>query len=393
MHQSSDKALIVTFSEIALKKGNRRFFERELKTNIVRSLKDFHIQSVKTDFGRFVIDVSNDIVLDSIIERLKRVIGIANISISYRGSNDLDELSEQIYHRVNNIDFESFRIETRRTDKQYPFNSMQVSAHVGRRVHEGLHKRVDLNNPELTIYIQIFNKKVYYHYETISGIRGLPVGSVGKVVSLLSSGIDSPVSSFRMMTRGCRVSFIHCHSFPFTDKSSYHNATRLAEHLVKYENTASLYLVPVADIQQAVMEIIPSKLRLIIFRRMMLRLAETVARKEKAKAVITGESLGQVASQTLENMTAISEAIQLPILRPLIGMDKEEIIELAKAIGTFPISIEPYEDSCTYMTARHPETRAKLDEVLSAEDKIENWQDLLYETIHQTEIKKLRFPR
>jgi thiamine biosynthesis protein ThiI len=251
---------------------------------------------------------------------------------------------------------------------------------------------VDLTDPELTCTIEIFNQKVFFHFNRFEGPRGLPVGSSGKVVSLLSSGIDSPVASYRMMTRGCKVVFVHFHSFPFTDKSSYHNAITLANQLTKYQNKTRLYLVPLAKIQQVIIEKAPARLRLLLYRRMMFRIGERIAKKERAKALVTGESLGQVASQTLENITVVSEVVTTPILRPLIGTDKETIIGQAKSICKFQTSIEPYDDCCSFLVPKNPETKAKLPEINSEENKIENWQELIREAIKEAELKKMEFP-
>jgi thiamine biosynthesis protein ThiI len=392
-NQSIDKIFVmIHYSEIGLKKGNRAFFEYRLRDNIQKALKDCSETNVKMDFGRFVLQLPQDAPLDQIIIRLKNIIGIAHFSIAHHGDLDINILKEQVFEKLQKVQFDSFKIATRRVDKQYPYTSVQVNQIVGERIFTGLNKAVDLNNPELTCNIEIFNKKIFFYFDRNEGIRGLPIGSSGKVVSLLSSGIDSPVASFQMMTRGCRVIFVHFHSFPFTDKSSYHNAIKLANHLTRYQYTSRIYLVPLVKVQEVIIMQAPAKLRLILYRRMMFRIAEMIARKEQAKALITGESLGQVASQTLENIVAISEVVSLPILRPLIGVDKEWIVEQAKEIETFATSTEPYDDCCSYLVPKNPETHAKLDEVHAAENNIENWQELIRDAMKETESKKMEFP-
>jgi thiamine biosynthesis protein ThiI len=392
-NQSDENIFImIHYGEIGLKKGNRGFFESRLRDNIQKALKDCSETVVKMDFGRFVLQLLPDAPLDQIIGRLKNIIGIAHFSIAHHGDLDINILKEQVFKKLQNVKFNSFKIATRRADKQYPYASVQVNQIVGEKIFTGLNKTVDLNNPELTCNIEIFNKKIFFYFDRNEGIRGLPVGSSGKVVSLLSSGIDSPVASFRMMTRGCRVIFVHFHSFPFTDKSSYHNAIRLANQLTKYQYTSRIYLVPLVKVQEAIIMQAPTKLRLILYRRMMFRIAEMIARKEQAKALVTGESLGQVASQTLENIAAISEVVTKPVLRPLIGVDKEWIIEQAKQIETFATSTEPYDDCCSYLVPKNPETHAKLDEVRAAENNIENWQELIKEAVKEAELKKMEFP-
>lgn len=384
--------IIIHYSEIALKKGNRGYFESRLRDNIKKALRDFPAKDIKMDFGRFVMNLSADAPIDQIINRLKNVIGIAHFSLAYQGNENIDLLKEQIFEKLKNYPFDSFKIATKRADKQFQLTSVQVNQIVGERIHTGLKKPVNLDNPELTCNIEIFNKQIFFYFERIEGLRGLPVGSSGRVVSLLSSGIDSPVASYRMMTRGCRVIFVHFHSFPFTDKSSYHNSIKLASELTKFQYKTRLYLVPLVKIQEAIILHAPAKLRLLLYRRMMFRIAEIVARKEKAKALITGESVGQVASQTLENIMAVSEVVSLPVLRPLIGMDKEWIIEQAKELETFATSIEPYDDCCSYLVPKNPETHAKLDEIRAAESKIENWQEMIREAVKEAELKKMEFP-
>lgn len=392
-NQSDDNIFVmIHYSEIGLKKGNRGFFESRLRDNIQRALKDCSETNVTMDFGRFVLRLPPDAPLDQIISRLKNIIGIAHFSIAHHGDLDLNILKEQVFEKLQNVPFNSFKIAARRADKQYPYTSVQVNQIVGERIFIGMKKAVDLTNPDLTCHIEIFNKKIFFYFDRNKGIRGLPIGSSGRVVSLLSSGIDSPVASFRMMTRGCRVIFVHFHSFPFTDKSSYHNAIKLAKLLTKYQYTSRIYLVPLVKIQEAIIMQAPAKLRLILYRRMMFRIAEMIARKERAKALVTGESLGQVASQTVENIAAISGVVALPILRPLIGVDKEWIIEQAKEIETFTTSTEPYDDCCSYLVPKNPETHARLDEVHAAENNIENWQELIREAVKEAEIKKMEFP-
>ena len=392
MHSENSIFIIIHYSEIGLKKGNRGFFESRLRDNIQKALQGYSDQKVKMDFGRFVLQLPGDALVDQIIERIKNVIGIAHFSVAHQGNLDIHVLKEQVYEKLKNAPFKSFKIATRRVDKQYPFTSVQVNQIVGERIFTGLNKAVDLQNPELTCNIEIFNKQIFFHFDRNEGIRGLPVGSSGRVVSLLSSGIDSPVASFRMMTRGCRIIFIHFHSFPFTDKSSYHNAIKLANQLTKYQYTSRIYLVPLVKVQEAIIMHAPAKLRLILYRRAMFQIAEIIAKKEKARALVTGESVGQVASQTLENIAAISEVVSIPILRPLIGVDKEWIVEQAKAIETFATSTEPYDDCCSYLVPKNPETHAKLEEVHAAENNIENWQDLIRDAVKDAEIKKFAFP-
>jgi tRNA uracil 4-sulfurtransferase len=327
-----------------------------------------------------------------VLDRLKRVIGIASVRIAFRGDADPEVLKNQVLERVKDLRFDSFRVDARRADKSFPFTSMQVNEIIGGYIHDALHRRVDLTHADLVISIEIFNQRVYFSVQSMPGERGLPLGSTGKVVSLLSSGIDSPVASFMMMKRGCHVTFVHFHSYPFTEKSSIYNAVELSRRLTIYQNRSKLYLAPLADIQRAIIMSAPAKLRVVMYRRMMFRLAEKIAAKEHCRGLVTGESLGQVASQTLDNIAAISQAVSLPVLRPLIGMDKDEIIRFARRIGTYETSTEPYDDCCSYLVPPKPETHARLAEVLDVEQKMGDWQGLLHEALAKTELERFAFP-
>ncbi|MBC8184262.1 tRNA 4-thiouridine(8) synthase ThiI [candidate division KSB1 bacterium] len=392
MENQTRNVIVIHYSEIALKKGNRKYFEQKLSLNILKAISDLPKGNLKIDYGRFILYLREQSPVEKIVERLKSVMGIAYFCIAYAGDTNVENLKEEIYDKIKEINFNTFCIQTRRADKSFPVTSLQVNQIVGARIHTGLKKPVKIKNPDLMCNVEIYNNQVFYYFERIEGRRGLPSGISGRVVSLLSSGIDSPVSSYRMIKRGCRVFFVHFHSFPLTNKASYHNAIKLAKKLTIHQYSTKIYLVPLIKVQEAIILNAPVKLRLILYRRMMLRIAEKIAKREKAKALITGESLGQVASQTLENMVAISNAVAMPILRPLVGLDKDEIIEQAKKIDTFDISIEPYDDCCSYLVPENPETKANLVEVQKAEKNIENWEDLIWESIRESEIVKIKFP-
>lgn len=392
MTTPTEKYIIIHYSEIGLKKGNRGFFEHVLRRNIQKMLNDLPIGSIIIDYGRFLLNLKEDSPLDIIMARLKQTFGIAHFSIAYQGDPEVDVLKKQIVEKIEQTSFNTFAIETRRIDKEYPLKSRKVNEIVGEYVRTTLNKTVNLSQPELRCNIQIYNKKVIFYFERLEGLRGLPVGSSGKVVCLLSSGIDSPVAAYQMMSRGCKVIFVHFHSFPFTDKRSYYNAISLVQTLTKFQNRSLLYLVPLAKIQEIIISVAPAKYRLLLYRRMMFRLAEGVAKKEKAKALVTGESLGQVASQTLENLAATSQIVEMPVLRPLIGIDKETIIKHAQTIGTFEISIEPYADCCSFLVPQNVATRAKIEELIEIEQKLGDFNDLLFKTFKECESKILEFP-
>ncbi|OQX96692.1 tRNA 4-thiouridine(8) synthase ThiI [candidate division KSB1 bacterium 4572_119] len=387
-----EKVILIHYSEIALKKGNRKYFEQKLNQNILKATNGLPKGNLKIDYGRFVLSLVKDSPVEKIVERLKKIMGIAYFSVAFSGSKDIEVLREQVFEKVQNLEFENFCIQTRRTDKSFPLTSLQVNQAVGEKIHLGLKKPVKIKNPDLKCNIEIYNNQVFFYLKRHEGQRGLPVGSSGRVVSLLSSGIDSPVSSYKMIKRGCRVIFVHFHSFPMTNKSSYHNTVKLAQKLTQYQYNSKIYMVPLIKIQEEIILRAPIKFRIILYRRMMYRIAESIALNEKAKALITGESVGQVASQTLENIAAISEVVSLPILRPLIGYDKEEIINEAKKINTFKTSIEPYDDCCSYLVPENPETKAKPHEVHNAEEKLESWEELIKQAIKESEVLKISFP-
>jgi thiamine biosynthesis protein ThiI len=258
-------------------------------------------------------------------------------------------------------------VTARRAYKTFPLTSPQLNEILGTFVLERFPARVDLKNPELTLFVDILPKEAFIYLEKVRGPGGLPVGVAGRVIALLSGGIDSPVAAYRMMRRGCQVSFVHFHGAPFLDRRTQEKTREIVKLLTRYQYTSRLYLVPFGEVQQEVVVNTPAPYRVLLYRRLMARIAEHLASLEGAKALVTGESLGQVASQTLENLTVIEEAVKLPLLRPLIGMDKEEITEQAKEIGTYEISIQPDQDCCTLFVPRHPATRATMDDIGRAE--------------------------
>jgi thiamine biosynthesis protein ThiI len=306
-------------------------------------------------------------------------------------ARDIDELRARILESLNGARFESFRIETQRGDKTFPLNSPEINRQLGAAVKEQSGARVDLSNPELTVTVEILPHDAFFGFEKISGAGGLPVGASGRLVALISGGIDSPVAAYRMMKRGCRLIFVHFHSAPYLDKTSQEKVRQLITLLTRHQFLSRLYLVPFGEIQRQIVTAVNRPLRVVLYRRMMLRIAEAIARKEKAKALVTGESLGQVASQTLENISVIQQAATLPILRPLVGMDKQEIIDQARRMGTFDISSIPDQDCCQLFVPKHPATKARFDEVEEAESRLEILELLRY-GIDQASEEEFTFP-
>jgi len=363
-------SILIRYHEIALKKGNRRYFTELLKRNILAAVKDFGPKEIRSLPARILVTFKNHPASADLIERISAVFGVANFSLVERVDRDLEALRRQILTALNGHSFESFRIETQRGDKSFPLGSPEINRQLGAAVKEKSNARVDLEHPEFTVIVEILPNNAFFGFNKIAGAGGLPVGSSGRVVALISGGIDSPVAAYRLMQRGCRMIFVHFHSVPYQDRTSQEKVRRLVQRLTRHQSTSRLYLVPFGEIQRQIVATVARPLRVVLYRRMMLRISETIARKDKAKALVTGESLGQVASQTLDNMAVIQQATRLPILRPLVGMDKQEIINQARRIGTFEISSIPDQDCCQLFVPAHPATKAHFAAVEEDEAKL-----------------------
>ena len=363
-------SVLIRYHEIALKKGNRRYFTELLKRNILAAVKDFGPKEIRSLPARILVTFKNHPASADLIERISAVFGVANFSLVERVDRDLEALRRQILTTLNGHSFESFRIETQRGDKSFPLGSPEINRQLGAAVKEKSNARVDLEHPEFTVIVEILPNDAFFGFNKIAGAGGLPVGSSGRVVALISGGIDSPVAAYRLMQRGCRMIFVHFHSVPYQDRTSQEKVRRLVQRLTRHQFTSRLYLVPFGEIQRQIVATVARPLRVVLYRRMMLRISETIARKDKAKALVTGESLGQVASQTLDNMAVIQQATRLPILRPLVGMDKQEIIDQARRIGTFEISSIPDQDCCQLFVPAHPATKAHFAAVEEDEAKL-----------------------
>jgi len=359
--------LLVHYHEIALKARNRPFFVNQLVRNLKRATADFPVRRIQKLPGRVLLELAGENAAQEVAERVRRVFGVANCCSALRCDLDLEALKDTAAKALAGRPFQTFRVTARRAYKTFPLTSPQLNEILGTFVLERFPARVDLKNPELTLFVDILPKEAFIYLEKVPGPGGLPVGVAGRVIALLSGGIDSPVAAYRMMRRGCQVSFVHFHGAPFLDRRTQEKAREIVKLLTRYQYTSRLYLVPFGEVQQEVVVNTPAPYRVLLYRRLMARIAEHLASLEGAKALVTGESLGQVASQTLENLTVIEEAVKLPLFRPLIGMDKEEITEQAKEIGTYEISIQRDQDCCTLFVPRHPATRATMDDIGRAE--------------------------
>ena len=384
-------SVLIRYHEIALKKGNRVYFTEMLKHNVLAAVKDLGTKEIRSLPARLLLTFKNAVPRAELIARMTTVFGVANFSLVERTARDVEVLSRRIIESMNGAHFESFRIETQRSDKTFPLTSPEIDRQLGAAVKEISGARVDLKNAEFTVTVEILPHDAFFGFNKIAGPGGLPVGASGRVVALISGGIDSPVAAYRMMQRGCRLIFVHFHSAPYQDKTSQEKVRQLIQLLTRHQFTSRLYMVPFGEIQRQIVAAVGRPLRVVLYRRMMLRIAEAIARQEKAKALITGESLGQVASQTLDNMSIIQQAARLPILRPLVGMDKQEIIDQARRIGTFETSSIPDQDCCQLFVPKHPATKARFIDVEEDETKLDV-RELLRYGLENASEENFRFP-
>jgi thiamine biosynthesis protein ThiI len=384
-------SVVVHYHELALKGKNRPFFVRQLIKNLLAATRGIGVLKAFSQPGRIVLALEENAQQQLIAQRLSQVFGVANFSPAYRMPLDLEAIKRELGRLISGKVFKSFRIRTRRGDKRFPLNSVQINEKVGAYIKEMSGSQVDLENAELTIHIEVLAREAFCYFEKLSGLGGLPSGVSGKVVSLLSGGIDSPVASYRMLRRGAEVIFVHFHSHPFLSRASQEKVRDLVQCLTQYQYQSTLFLVPFGELQREVVLNAPVPLRVILYRRFMMRIGETLARQNHAKALVTGESLGQVASQTLDNIAVIQEACGLPVLRPLIGMDKEEIIQQAQRMGTYETSIIPDQDCCQLFVPKHPAVRCTLDDVKKAETRLDV-SGLVKMTLEKVERLDFVFP-
>ena len=361
----------VHYAEVGLKGKNRIFFEKQLVSNIKIALRGTGYAKVERLHDRILVRLEKNANVPEIKKRLQQVMGIAYFELACATEKDMTAIKETALQQIQGRTYESLKVETRRTDKTFPLTSPQISAEVGGHLIEKTGAKADMHNPDLVCWIKITQKNAYISTEKIPGIGGLPVGVSGKVLVMLSGGIDSPVAAWQMIKRGAKAVFIHFYSYPYTDKASLEKVMELVQILAVSNYRSLVYLVPFAELQQTIVTHTPAPFRVLLYRRMMTRIAERVATLVNAEALVTGESLAQVASQTLTNLRTIEAIADIPMLRPLIGEDKAEIIEKAQRIGTFDVSTRPHQDCCSLFVPKHPATRASLAELADAESNLD----------------------
>jgi thiamine biosynthesis protein ThiI len=385
------QSIVVHYQEIALKGRNRPWFVARLARNLRQALSDLDVREVRVLMGRIEVVFGTDSSWDVVRDRIATVFGVANFAKAGRAPLEVDAIAARILDDLGDATTDTFRVSARRADKRFPLTSPQIEREVGGRIKEARGWVVKLDHPGLTIHVEALTNDAFYFFGKERGAGGLPVGSSGRVACLLSGGIDSPVAAWRMMKRGCRVLFVHFHSYPILSRASQEKARELATLLTRYQYDSRLFLVPFGEIQQRVVLAVPPPLRVVIYRRLMMRIAEQIARRNRAQALVTGEVVGQVASQTLENMANIDEVVRMPVLRPLIGMDKDEIVAEAMRLGTYPISIIPDQDCCTLFTPRHPATKAKRYDVEAAEQAL-SIDEMVEQATTQAALEHFSFP-
>ena len=384
-------SIVVHYQEIALKGKNRPWFLARLVGNIRQAVSDLDVSSVRALMGRIEVVLGPGASRDEVAERIRHVFGVANFSHATSSLPDIEVLSAAILRDLGDRQCSSFRVSARRADKRFPLTSPQIEREVGGRIKEARRWKVDLDNPQLVVHVEMLTNAAFFFFDKQRGPGGLPTGTAGRVVCLLSGGIDSPVAAHRMMKRGCAVTFVHFHSYPILSRASQEKARELVRLLTRWQQRSRLYLVPFGDIQQQVVLSVPGPMRVVVYRRLMLRIAERIARMRRAQALVTGDVVGQVASQTLENLAVVGSVASLPLFRPLIGMDKDEITAEAQRIGSYPISIIEDQDCCTLFTPRNPQTRSRLSDIERAELAL-SIDELAERAIRDAAMEEFEYP-
>lgn len=381
-----EKIIIIKYGELTTKKDNINYFIKVLKDNIKKAL--INVESEITyDKGRMFIKTSS---YEEVLEKLKKVFGIHEIIIGYELENtSYQNIKDNIISLVKEKNFDTFKVVSKRSDKTYPLNSMELSRKLGGELLKCMHNiRVDVHNPELTINVEVRNKCALIYFEKHRGLGGYPVGTLGKGMLMLSGGIDSPVAGYLAIKRGVKLEAVYFESPPHTSIEAKNKVFSLAKKLAIYNQDINVHVINFTEIQEAIYKNIPKEYLITIMRRMMYRITEKLAKKKKAKVIVNGESIGQVASQTLTSMSVINEVIKMPVIRPVACFDKLEIIDIAKKIDTYETSILPFEDCCTIFVPEHPVINPESEKALIYENLIP-YEELINKAIRNEEVVKI----
>ncbi|MBP3940691.1 MAG: tRNA 4-thiouridine(8) synthase ThiI [Christensenellaceae bacterium] len=368
--------ILIRYGEIHLKGQNRPYFERLLMGEIRNAVKKFPGAVVERGDGRYYVENFDEADGEDIIAALSKVFGIHSLTPAYEVEKDIDAIAAEAIRQMDEYILEngkkSYKVDTKRSDKRFPMKSNEISAEIGGRILEhDPSLTVDIHKPEMRVFVEIRDKAAYVYTKVIPGQGGMPIGSNGKAMLLISGGIDSPVAGHMVAKRGVRLSAVHYYSFPYTSERARDKVIELTKQVAAYAGEIKLHLVHFTDIQMAIYEKCPHQHLTLIMRRFMMRIADRLARESGMQAVVTGESIGQVASQTIESLAVTDSVVELPVFRPLIGMDKIEIIERAQQIGTYETSILPYEDCCTVFVPKHPTTRPNMESIIKSESVLD----------------------
>lgn len=381
--------ILLKYGEISLKGLNRPMFEKQLLANVAKALAPLGKFSIrKSQSTVYVEPLGDDIDMQAATERLSKVFGIVNICPAAKCQKTIEDIERTTLECLSQIDLngKTFKVEAKREDKQFPMNSPQLCRHMGAVIlknTEGL--SVDVHNPDILVQIEI-RKEAFIFIQKVSGAGGMPVGTAGRAALLLSGGIDSPVAGWMISKRGVVLDAVHFHSHPYTSDRAKEKVIELAKIMTQYTGPIRLHIVPFTDIQLDIIDKCPKNYLTIIMRRLMMRIAEKIARESGAMALITGESIGQVASQTMESLVVTDNAVDMPVFRPCIGMDKEEIVTISKKIDTYETSILPYEDCCTIFVPKHPKTKPSISEIQEAEKLLTDPEGMMEKAIQDREI-------
>ncbi|MBE7012018.1 MAG: tRNA 4-thiouridine(8) synthase ThiI [Ruminococcaceae bacterium] len=379
---------LLKYGELALKGLNKPVFEKKLLDNIKARLKKIGSFNVFAAQSTIYVEPQGEVDMEDTLKSLKKVFGIANICPAVRCAKTLDEIEKTAVECLSEEELEgkTFKVEAKREDKSFPLNSPQLAAEMGGRILSHYPRlKVDVHNPDILVQVEI-RKDAYVYMKKIKGAGGMPIGTNGKATILLSGGIDSPVAGYMIAKRGVRLEAVHFHSHPYTSDRAKEKVIELAKIMTEYCGNMRVHVIPFTDIQLEIIDKCPKILLTVIMRRMMMRIAEMIAEKTRGQALITGESIGQVASQTMESLNATNSVVSMPVFRPLIGMDKEEIVKISKEIGTYETSILPFEDCCTIFVPKHPKTKPTIEELIEAEKLLPEFEKMLEAAVNNEEV-------